>query len=267
MATIENRIDNVTEDVTLGKKEIATAINSKNANGVNVSETDTFSSMASAVNNLNIEKVTPPTVDWDSSTKKLTLSNSIKEATNLYKQNTDTSWNTYTSPVTLNTLGKYDFMAYRDGSIDSNIISQELTSLMRMAFIQDVTYSNGWEAYMLPDTTIGDGDYLGEVWMNGYTGNSICLTIIFKVGIESTWQGDVEYLKLDRVEYNGDNDNMKAWLRTTGAFQVNNPSSSLSVLSINPKGFRVVDAETFTLVFSDSSGNEITATFNIEWTN
>ena len=268
MATIKQRIEDVTENVTDGKTDIAGAINNKNANGVSVSTTDTFSSMANAITLLNIEQIPTPTIDWNPASKRLTLSNTNSKATNQYKLSSSSSWITYSSPITLSTFGKYDFISYRDGSIDSEIISQTLESVIKRAKLQSINLYNNWDTNILAtDLEIGDGDYLGEVWMNGYTGNSICIAFIFHVGETTTWEGDVEYLKLDRIEYNGSNDNMRAWLETTGAFRVDNPNSSVSTLAINPKGFKVTDAETFTLVFSDSSGNEITATFNIEWMN
>lgn len=268
MATIKQRIEDVTENVTDGKIEIASAINSKNARNTNVNDTSTFSSMASAINTFNIEKISTPSIGWNQASKTLTLSNTNSEATNQYKLSSSSSWTTYSSPIKLSTLGTYDFRAYRNGSVDSDIISQTLESVIKRAKLQSISLYNNWDTNILAtDLEIGDGDYLGEVWMNGYTGNSICIALVFHVGETTTWEGDVEYLKLDRIEYNGSNDNMRAWLETTGAFRVDNPNSSVSTLAINPKGFKVTDAETFTLVFSDSSGNEITATFNIEWMN
>lgn len=267
MATIKERIDGVTENVTDGKIEIASAINSKNARNTNVNDTSTFSSMASAINTFNIEKIPTPSIGWNQASKTLTLSNTNSKATNQYKLGSSSSWTTYSSPITLSTLGTYDFMSYREGSVDSDIISQTFESIIKRAQINSISVYNNWDTNLAANTDIGNGDYLGEVWMNGYTGNSICIAFVFYVGETTTWEGDVEYLKLDRVEYNGSNDNMRAWLETTGAFRVDNPNSSISTLAINPKGFKVTDVETFTLVFSDSSGNEITATFNIEWMN
>lgn len=49
MATIKERIDNVTEDVTIGKQEIAAAISNK---GVLTSNNATFSTMANNINNI-----------------------------------------------------------------------------------------------------------------------------------------------------------------------------------------------------------------------
>ena len=49
MTTIKERIDNITEDVTLGKQEIAIAISNK---GVSTSNKATFSIMANNINNI-----------------------------------------------------------------------------------------------------------------------------------------------------------------------------------------------------------------------
>lgn len=58
MATIKERIEGVTENVTDGKQDIAVAINNKNARSVSVSTTGTFSSLANAINSFNIETTT-----------------------------------------------------------------------------------------------------------------------------------------------------------------------------------------------------------------
>ena len=62
MATIKQRIDGVTENVTDGKQDIAVAINNKNARNVSVSTTSTFSSLANAINSFNIETTTNKSV-------------------------------------------------------------------------------------------------------------------------------------------------------------------------------------------------------------
>lgn len=58
MATIKERIEGVTENVTDGKQDIAVAINNKNARNVNVSTIGTFTSLANAINSFNIETTT-----------------------------------------------------------------------------------------------------------------------------------------------------------------------------------------------------------------
>lgn len=62
MATIKERIEGVTENVTDGKQDIAVAINNKNARNVSVSTTGTFSSLANAINSFNIETTTNKSV-------------------------------------------------------------------------------------------------------------------------------------------------------------------------------------------------------------
>lgn len=147
MATIKQRIEGVTENVTDGKVDITGAITNK---GVSTSSSSTFSNIALAISKLNVEKVLPPTVNFDSSTKTLTLSNTIIGATNEYKLSSSSQWITYTSPVTLDTFGSYDFRAYRNGSIDSDIITQELEDLI---IIKQEIIVNG-VSYTLPNKTI-----------------------------------------------------------------------------------------------------------------
>lgn len=150
MTTIKQRIEGVTENVTDGKVDITGAITNK---GVSTSSSSTFSNIALAISKLNVEKVSPPTVDFNSSTKILTLSNTITGATNEYKLSSSSSWITYTSPVTLNTFGNYDFRAYRNGSVDSDIITQELEDLIiikQEVIANGVTYDNPRYTIVLP---------------------------------------------------------------------------------------------------------------------
>lgn len=147
MATIKQRIEGVTENVTDGKVDITGAITNK---GVSTSSSSTFSNIALAISKLKVEKVLPPTVNFDSSTKTLTLSNTIIGATNEYKLSSSSQWITYTSPVILDAFGSYDFRAYRNGSIDSDIITQELEDLI---VIKQEIIVNG-VSYTLPNKTI-----------------------------------------------------------------------------------------------------------------
>ena len=125
MATIKQRIEDVTENVTDGKQDIATAINSKNANGVSVGTTSTFSSMANAITLLNIEKVTPPTISFDMDKLELTLTNQTSDAKNYYKQYSSSTWLEYTSPIVVKE-DEYKFYATKIGSLDSDVISEVL---------------------------------------------------------------------------------------------------------------------------------------------
>lgn len=123
MATITQRIEGVTENVTDGKLEIATAINSKNAKDVNVSNTATFITMANAINKINVEQVTPPTVSFNNSTLTMTLTNSIDGVENYYRKK-GSVWVQYTSPEVISDFGTYQFYASKSGSKDSEIIEQ-----------------------------------------------------------------------------------------------------------------------------------------------
>ena len=147
MATITQRIEGVTENVTDAKVDITGAITNK---GVSTSSSSTFSNIALAISKLNVEKVLPPTVNFDSSTKTLTLSNTIIGATNEYKLSSSSQWITYTSPVTIDTFGNYDFRAYRNGSVDSDIITQELEDLI---IIKQEVIANG-TSYTKPNIMI-----------------------------------------------------------------------------------------------------------------
>lgn len=147
MATIKQRIEGVTENVTDGKVDITGAIANK---GVSTSSSSTFSNIALAISKLNVEKVLPPTVNFDSSTKTLTLNNTIIGATNEYKLSSSSQWIKYTSPVRIDTFGSYDFRAYRNGSVDSDIITQELEDLI---IIKQEVIANG-TSYTKPNITI-----------------------------------------------------------------------------------------------------------------
>lgn len=141
MATIKERIDNVTEDVKLGKTDIINAINSKNARNVSILDTD-FSIIADGVNQLNIEKVNPPEISFDADTSQLTLTNKTVGATNYYRKYNSSTWIEYTAPVVV-TEDEYYFYAGKTGSIDSDIISEVLEDNRGVLFANiNITLNN-----------------------------------------------------------------------------------------------------------------------------
>lgn len=121
MATIKQRIDTVTEDVSVGKDSIAHAITVK---GVDTVSGDTFATMAANILKLMVIKLDVPTIKYDAQT--VTLSSKMSGTTIYYRFNPDTSWIVYTNPLTNITGGTIETYCKKEGYTSSEIATQTL---------------------------------------------------------------------------------------------------------------------------------------------
>lgn len=254
MATIKERIEDVTDDVMQGKMKIINAINNKNARNVSILDTD-FSVIADGVNQLNIEQIPTPTINWDINSKTLTLSNTMSDATIQYKLSSSSSWITYTSPVTLNDFGDYDFMAYKDGSVDSQTITQNIIGILPKIYIDTIQLENGCTTTIRAKREYEANTLLGQIKMNGYTGGAATFNGVFLLN-------DGEYLEPIRVEYIGDNSAMQSWIDDR-CFITSNLTNNMTALIIFPRGNRVSQSELFQLICVDKRHNEYPFKFTL----
>lgn len=180
MATITQRIEGVTENVTDGKLEIATAINSKD---VNVSNTATFITMANAINKINVEQVTPPTVSFNNSTLTMTLTNSMDGAENYYRKKGST-WIQYTSPEVISDFGTYQFYASKSGSKDSEIIEQYVGKEMYVPHEFKINAPWTFESNLVMNEEFTPPINVGTLHMHGSTSNGGPFQLRFYEGWE-----------------------------------------------------------------------------------
>lgn len=183
MATITQRIEGVTENVTDGKLEIATAINSKDAKDVNVSNTATFITMANAINKINVEQVTPPTVSFNNSTLTMTLTNSMDGAENYYRKKGST-WIQYTSPEVISDFGTYQFYASKSGSKDSEIIEQYVGKEMYVPHEFKINAPWTFESNLVMNEEFTPPINVGTLHMHGSTSNGGPFQLRFYEGWE-----------------------------------------------------------------------------------
>ena len=199
MATITQRIEGVTENVTDGKLEIATAINSKDAKDVNVSNTATFVTMANAINKINVEQVTPPTVSFNNSTLTMTLTNSMDGVENYYRKKGST-WIQYTSPEVISDFGTYQFYASKSGSKDSEIIEQYVGKEMYMPRRVNINAPWTFESNVVMDEEFTPPINVGTLNMHGSTSNGGPFRIQFYEGWTDDDGNEYESPKIIKYE-------------------------------------------------------------------
>lgn len=132
MATIKQRIDSVTEDVSTGKDNIAHAITVK---GVDTVSGDTFATMAANILKLMVIQLDMPSINY--SNKTVTLSSKMSGATIYYRFNLDTSWITYTNPLTNITGGTIETYCKKEGYVSSEIATQTLDGIGVITVVGD----------------------------------------------------------------------------------------------------------------------------------
>ena len=132
MATIKQRIDNVTDDVSVGKDSIAHAITVK---GVDTVSGDTFATMAANILKLMVIKLDSPTISY--SNKTVTLSSKMSGSTIYYRFNPDTNWITYTNPLTDITGGTIETYCKKEGYTSSEIATQTLEGMGTITVVGD----------------------------------------------------------------------------------------------------------------------------------
>lgn len=132
MATIKQRIDTVTEDVSVGKDSIAHAITVK---GVDTVSGDTFSIMAANILKLMVIQLDMPSVNYIN--KTVTLSSKMSGTTIYYRFNPDTSWIVYTNPLTNITGGTIETYCKKEGYVSSEIMTQTLEGIGQLVVVGD----------------------------------------------------------------------------------------------------------------------------------
>lgn len=210
MATITQRIEGVTENVTDGKLEIATAINSKDAKDVNVSNTATFVTMANAINKINVEQVTPPTVSFNNSTLTMTLTNSMDGVENYYRKKGST-WIQYTSPEVISDFGTYQFYASKSGSKDSEIIEQYVGKEMYMPRIVNVNAPWTFESNVVMNEEFTPPVNVGTLNMHGSTSNGGPFRIQFYEGWTDDDGNEYESPKIIKYEMLSNDPEWEKW--------------------------------------------------------
>lgn len=210
MATITQRIEGVTENVTDGKLEIATAINSKDAKDVNVSNTATFVTMANAINKINVEQVTPPTVSFNNSTLTMTLTNSMDGVENYYRKKGST-WIQYTSPEVISDFGTYQFYASKSGSKDSEIIEQYVGKEMYMPRRVDVNAPWTFESNVVMNEEFTPPINVGTLNMHGSTSNGGPFRIQFYEGWTDDDGNEYESPKIIKYEMLSNDPEWEKW--------------------------------------------------------
>lgn len=210
MATITQRIEGVTENVTDGKLEIATAINSKDAKDVNVSNTATFVTMANAINKINVEQVTPPTVSFNNSTLTMTLTNSMDGVENYYRKKGST-WIQYTSPEVISDFGTYQFYASKSGSKDSEIIEQYVGKEMYMPRIVNVNAPWTFESNVVMNEEFTPPINVGTLNMHGSTSNGGPFRIQFYEGWTDDDGNEYESPKIIKYEMLSNDPEWEKW--------------------------------------------------------
>lgn len=210
MATITQRIEGVTENVTDGKLEIATAINSKDAKDVNVSNTATFVTMANAINKINVEQVTPPTVSFNNSTLTMTLTNSMDGVENYFRKKGST-WVQYTSPEVISDFGTYQFYASKSGSKDSEIIEQYVGKEMYMPRRVDVNAPWTFESNVVMNEEFTPPINVGTLNMHGSTSNGGPFRIQFYEGWTDDDGNEYESPKIIKYEMLSNDPEWEKW--------------------------------------------------------
>lgn len=210
MATITQRIEGVTENVTDGKLEIATAINSKDAKDVNVSNTATFVTMANAINKINVEQVTPPTVSFNNSTLTMTLTNSMDGVENYYRKKGST-WIQYTSPEVISDFGTYQFYASKSGSKDSEIIEQYVGKEMYIPRRVNINAPWTFESNVVMDEEFTPPINVGTLNMHGSTSNGGPFRIQFYEGWTDDDGNEYESPKIIKYEMLSNDPEWEKW--------------------------------------------------------
>lgn len=210
MATIKQRIEGVTENVTDGKLEIATAINSKDAKDVNASNTATFVTMANAINKINVEQVTPPTVSFNNSTLTMTLTNSMDGVENYYRKKGST-WIQYTSPEVISDFGTYQFYALKSGSKDSEIIEQYVGKEMYIPRRVNINAPWTFESNVVMDEEFTPPINVGTLNMHGSTSNGGPFRIQFYEGWTDDDGNEYESPKIIKYEMLSNDPEWEKW--------------------------------------------------------
>ena len=152
MATIKQRIDNVTEDVIQGKTDISSAITDK---GVDTISSATFSLMAENISKIITKKLNEPKVKFFN--KELVLSSSDSDSVIYYRFTPSTSWNVYSNPLTNITGGTIETYYQKSGYSNSNVYTKELIDFKRVVVAgEDVILStNDFEHWDVDDSVGG----------------------------------------------------------------------------------------------------------------
>lgn len=136
MATIKQRIDGVTKNVTDGKAEIASAITDM---GVDTDSDATFSVMAEHIKMLPIKKCDEVYIYVDSDGYVIMDCVYPDDASIYYRKKGDTDWIHYTGPFYLTKTTIYEAYAIKTGYLRSDIIEVECSPLKSYEYNYNTT--------------------------------------------------------------------------------------------------------------------------------
>lgn len=174
MATIKQRIDNVTEDVTLGKVDISSAITDK---GVDTVSGDSFATMANNIRLLDVNQ----TSDVIITTKNniVTMTCDTPNATIYYRVSGSSTWNVYSSPISITETVTYEAYSRKIGQVKGNIIIKEC--ILKQTI--EISSSSANSAFTMTGFAVGeynDGENIGTINTNNASSTTIFARVNFK---------------------------------------------------------------------------------------
>lgn len=174
MAAIKERIDNVTEDVTLGKVDISSAITDK---GVDTTSGDSFATMANNIRLLDVNQ----TSDVIITTKDniVTMTCDTPNATIYYRVSGSSTWNVYSSPISITETVTYEAYSRKIGQVKGNIITKEC--IFKQAV--EISSSSANSAFTMTGFAVGeynDGENIGTINTNNAPSTTIFARVNFK---------------------------------------------------------------------------------------
>lgn len=174
MATIKQRIDNVTEDVTLGKVDISSAITDK---GVDTVSGDSFATMANNIRLLDVNQ----TSDVIITTKDniVTMTCDTPNATIYYRVSGSSTWNIYSSPISITETVTYEAYSRKIGQVKGNIMTKECIFKQTI----EISSASANSAFTMTGFAVGeynDGENIGTINTHNASSTTMFAYIKFK---------------------------------------------------------------------------------------